>query len=565
MPDGEEMADDSDEMIDSPREHEEAEYARSGDVQQTQYQQGITRMEYSHFTCNADAGTVAETQGAISVARPKLLFETQTPQFERGGSNKKGNDDESEEDSFDEDDKRNNDTSHSGDTTAQSRSLLSNNQGSGPNEGFGRTPVNRRTSCSPVEMPRSAIKGHHDIDEDGDCFYRRDVSSQSQSFQSPVVKSSFASSRKRLATTSGKRGADQQRSRIHRDRDGCSNSIPNDADDDDIMGQLDDDDSFGRDCPSEQIDSPSQMHCSSIQSPPSEFEAGTPSFLVGASQSPILQCDDDESMNYEQSMEFRRHQSPPLSNFRAQQQQQSRTRSHGKQNSQVMSSQRRDQIASPSFSQQAPAFSDHSNVGNSPEYSHGPPPMDEDEGEDIIYRASSSGLASPKPDMSIDDDNGISQSDFSPEERRRVKKAARGRGARWRDVNLPAREGGGARSRKSIMDDTVESVDCTVLPRRDRNRRERGKEYSRDVAPADIHVKNGESYRLDPLRVRRPVGQKKHDRDQSRRRRRASSVDTPHRRRGRSASRRGISRSPPLCPFPTLCLHSIVELPTSLR
>ena len=208
---GEEMADDSDETINSPGEHEETECARGDDIQQTQYQQGITRMEDSHFTCNADAGTVAETQGAISVARPKLLFETQTPQFERGGSNKKGNDNESEEDSFDEDDKRNNDTSHSGDTTAQSRSLLSNNQGSSPNEGFGRTPVNRRTSCSPVEMPRSAIKGHHDNYDEGDCFHGRDVSSQSLCFQSPVVKSSFTSSRKRLATTSGKRGADQQR------------------------------------------------------------------------------------------------------------------------------------------------------------------------------------------------------------------------------------------------------------------------------------------------------------------------------------------------------------------
>ena len=532
--DGEgEMADDSDEIINSPREDEKAEYARGDDVQQTQYQQGITRMEDSHFTCNADAGTVAETQGAISVAQPKLLFEMQTPQFERGSSNKQG-DYESEEDSFDEGDKRNNDTSHSGDTTAQSRSLLSNNQGSTPSE---------------VELPRSAIKGRQDNDDEGDRYYRRDVSSQSQSFQSPVVKSSFASSRKRLATTSGKRGADQQRSRINRDRDGFSDNMPNDAnDDDDIMGQLDDDDNFG-DCPSEQIDSPSQMHCSSIQSPPPEFEAGTPSFLVGASQSPILQCDDDESMNYEQSMEFRRHQSPPLSSSRPHQQLSGR---HRKQSSQAMSSQRRDQIASPSFSQQTPAFSDHSNVEQTPEYSQGPPPMDEDKGKPLNYRASSSGWASPNRDMSIDDDNGNSQSDFSPEEQGRLKKTAGGEGARWRDINLPARKGGGARSRKSIMDDTVESVNCTVLPRRDRNRRERGEEYSRDIAPADIHMKIGESYRLDPLRVRRPVGQKKHDRDQSRRRRRASSVDTPHRRRGRSASRsrRGISRSPPTISFP---------------
>ena len=96
---------------------------------------------------------------------------------------------------------------------------------------------------------------------------------------------------------------------VYRDEDGIGGNLG----DDDIMNPLGDDDSFARECPSEQIDSPSQMHCSSIQSPPSEFGAGTPSFLAEASQSPILQCSDGNSINYEQSMEFRKQQSPPLS------------------------------------------------------------------------------------------------------------------------------------------------------------------------------------------------------------------------------------------------------------
>ena len=500
-----EDTEDSDEMIDSPREQEGGNM-----MQQQQYQQEVTRMEDSHFTCNADAGTVAETQGAISVARPKLLFEAQTPQFDRS-----------------------NDTTRSGDTTAESRALLSSNQVGTPSGGYGRTPSNRRTSsCSPVELPRSAVKGLHGDDDEGDRFYRRNMSSsQSQSFQSPVSRSSFASSRKRLATTSGKRGADQQRSRIYRDEDGIGGSLgnknANDDDDDDIMNQLGDDDSFARECPSEQIDSPSQMHCSSIQSPPSEFGAGTPSFLAEASQSPILQCSDGNSINYEQSMEFRKQQSPPLSTCSSHRPSNRR----GMPDSDVASS----GGDTPTFSQQTPAFSRN-------------PPICED--HDMSNRQSPADLASPIRDMSLEYDNGRSDYSSEGEEEGRAKTTASG-GARWRAIDVPARGGTGSRGRKSIMDDTVESVNCTVLPRRDRTRRDRGKEYSRDVAPADIHMRQGESYRLDPLRVRRPVGQNK---DHSSRQRRASSVDTPHRRcrRGRSASRsrRGISRSPPTISFP---------------
>ena len=524
-----EDTEDSDEMIDSPREQE------GGNMMQ-QHQQGVTRMEDSHFTCNADAGTVAETQGAMSVARPKLLFETQTPQFDRRESNR--------DDSVDNHDDYHNDTSRSGDTTAESRALLSSNQGGTPSGGYGRTPSNRRTlSCSPVELPRSAVKGLHGDDDEGDRFYRRNMSSsQSQSFQSPVSRSSFASSRKRLATTSGKRGADQQRSRIYRDERGIGGNLGNndsnhDDDDDDMMNHLDDDDSFARECPSEQIDSPSQMHCSSIQSPPSEFEAGTPSFLAEASQSPILQCSDGGSINYEQSMEFRKQQSPPLSTCS----------SHRPSNrreipgSDVASSEH----DTPTLSQQTPPFSNNQSGGPTPAYS-GNPPICED--HDMSNRQSPAGLASPIRDMSLDD-NDRSEYSSEDEEEGRARTSASG-GARWRAIDIPARGDTGSRGRKSIMDDTVESVNCTVLPRRDRTRRDRGKEYSRDVAPADVHMRQGESYRLDPLRVRRPVGQNK---DHSRRQRRASSVDTPHRhRRGRSASRsrRGISRSPPTISFP---------------
>jgi len=546
--DSEGETDDSNEMIDSPREQEEQENGRDDDMQHQQHQQGITRMEDSLFTCNADAGTIAETQGAISVARPKMLFETQTPQFERGGSKTQ---ECVEEDSFGDDDDNGDDhrnnTALSGDTTAQSRSLLSNKEGNTPSEGYGRTSVNCSSSCSPVELPRSAVKGRHCDEYEVERFYiPDDVSSQqSQPFQSPIVaRASFASSRKRLATTSGKRGADQQRSRIYRNKDGVNGNMANDVDDDEIMGHFDDDGSFGRECPSEQIDSPSQMHCSSIQSPPSDFADGTPSFLAGASQSPILQCDDDESMNYDQSMEFRRQQSPPL--LTSGTHQSSRRHTSRKQGSQVASIDTHAQVSTgtPSFSQQSPAFSAHPNRKQTPNY-HQSSPLGED--EDLKYRASSSGLASPNQGMSIDDDNG--QNDFSHEERERMKKTTAGQGAQWRAMGIHNRGGGAFRSQKSVMDDTVESVNCTVLPRRDRNRRDRGKEYSRDVAPADIHMKHGESYRLDPLRVRRPVGQKK---DHLSRRRRSSSVDTPHRRRGRSASqiRRGISHSPPTVSFP---------------
>mmetsp|Transcript_7379 Transcript_7379/g.16104 ORF Transcript_7379/g.16104 Transcript_7379/m.16104 type:complete len:1382 (-) Transcript_7379:151-4296(-) len=460
-------------MVDSPPEEERMQ------------EQGITRLEESHFTCNADAGTVAETQGGRSAAQPKFLFHTQTPQFDRAGSN-----------SFDQSpfhtDQKSVHASRSNDTTTQSAVLLSNRQ----KDIFSGTssPSNHDDeSYSSVEMPRSTVKDMHHSGGRGDDVPRCNTSNQPQLFQSPIS-SRFSSNRKRLATTSGKRGADMQRSRLDRE------NIQDDTDDE-MIGHIDDD-SFETDCPSEQIESPSQLLCSSIKSPPSEFEAATPPFLAAASQSPILHCS-DSVMDAEQSTEFGSQKSPAFSQRRDKISSSSHVGKH--QSSQYNARRER----SPVDSQMTPVFS----------YQQSP--------------MSVGGSRSPSRDManmSIDDD-----------ERFRDEIVAGGGGGVTRQVRIRG-------TRRSLMNDTVESVNCTVLPRRDRTRKERGREYSRDVAPADIHMKNGEAYRLDPLRVRRPVG--KNDRP----RRRASSVDTPMRdgRGGKSISRsrRGISRSPPTISFP---------------
>ena len=71
--------------------------------------------------------------------------------------------------------------------------------------------------------------------------------------------------------------------------------------------------------------------------------------------------------------------------------------------------------------------------------------------------------------------------------------------------------------RRLAINDTIESVNCTVLPRRIRNRGGINSDYG-DEAPADIRLKDGSFYHLDPLHVQRPP--------KERSRRRSKSADT---------------------------------------
>lgn len=234
----------------------------------------------------------------------------------------------------------------------------------------------RDESISPVELVR-----RHDGENGGVAITSRVL--LSSTFQSPL---GFGTSvnKKRLATTSGKKGADLQRSRTHHPgtSEECEFAHFNDEEENDTSGI---------------IDSPSPLLCSSIQSLPSEPEpSGMPSFLAKASQSPIM----------------RRNE----------------------------------------FDESIPSSAE---------------------------RSSSSQETSPRQTIQFSE--------------------------------APNHDSGG----RYAVNDTIDSANCTLKPRRARSRADlgggRGFQYYDDEAPANIHLRDGALFRMDPLRVRRPRKGSKHE------------------------------------------------------
>ena len=394
------------------------------------YNPGIMRVDGSRVTCNADAGTLA-TKGAVGEAHPKYLFQSQTPLSKT----------EDKDSGVSYDLKIPLNMGQKG--RAHLTSLNDRERGKGDEKritGGDRSICDRAEdlSVSPVEIARSH----------GRDLCREGISSSTK-FRSPLGQ--FSSDRKRLATSSGKRGLDLRRFKSNQ-------QAIEDNDHDHFFAPPYD--SFEQDSPIEHIGSPCHIDSmrSSIATPPLSLRGGTPSFLAVASQSPILKHNESDASIT---------QADPLTKG-------------------AKANRPSSEKSSPSRARASPC--------------------------------------QPR----VLDSSDVRRQDI-----------------RFEDIGLSEMENHCGERLSMTFDDTVESIDNSVLPRLARDRVAKGREFDVQKAPVDIRLRDGESFRLDPLRCRRPIAAR------GGRRRRSISLDSSMRdRREKHSSQRARSESPPTLTFP---------------